>query len=233
MAKGLTAAMRRRRAALIAGAALVVAAAACVGLRAMGLLVVGPTDLLSREMLHAYTPAEPDTPLAVLLAGRTQAEDAEVSLLIDKSDLTLQVLIAGEVLKTYPVALGSGSLDDKQRRDDRLTPEGEFYVCQRNLKPGSRAWDSVWMRLSYPNAEDACRGLRDGLITEEQARAIKRAIAAGEIPPRHTNLGSGIGIHAGGIEPPTWTQGCIALQRAHAEEIYRHTRLGTVVTIRK
>ncbi len=233
MARGLTAAMGGRRVAFTAGIVLAVAAAVCVGLRATGLVVAGPTELLSREMLHAYTPAEPDIPLEVLLAAHAQAEDAEVSLLIDKSDLTLQVLIGGEVVKTYPIALGTSSLDDKQRRDDRLTPEGEFYVCQRNLKPRSRAWDAVWMRLSYPNAEDARRGLQDGLITEEQARAIERAIAAGEIPPRETNLGSGIGIHAGGIEPRTWTQGCIALQRAHAEEIYRHTRPGTVVSIRK
>jgi len=219
--------MRRWRAASIAALAVVLAASATyVGLRMAG-------KGLTRELMHPYVSAEPDIPLDEILARRGLAAHIELSLLIDKSDLTLQVLAAGETLKTYPVALGSSSLDDKQRRDDRLTPEGDFYICQRNLKPRSHAWDCVWMRLSYPNVEDARRGLEDGIITEEQALTIERAIAAGETPPRDTDLGSGIGIHAGGIEPRTWTQGCIALQRAHAEEIYRHTKLGTVITIRE
>ena len=178
-------------------------------------------------------PAVPDTPLDEIVANHGWHRIPEVNILIDKSELTLAIRSGDETLKTYPVALGCEDRSDKQRRGDRLTPEGEFYICQRNMIPNDRSWQSVWMRLSYPDSEDAEGGLADGIITEEQAQAIKRAVQRRAQPPQDTELGSGIGIHAGGICPRTWTLGCIALQYPHALEVFRHTRLRTPVTIQR
>lgn len=87
------------------------------------------------------------------------------------------------------------------------------------------------MRLSYPNAEDAQRGFRDGLIGESERDAIVAAIADTETPPRDTDLGSGIGIHIGGHEPPTWTDGCVGLARGYGIEIYEQMSVGASVRI--
>ena len=220
--------MRNRIVAGIIGALLLIVAAWLIQ-RQMG------TTISPGGLLHGVVdvPAVPDRPLAEIMAERGWDRVPDVSLLVDKSDHTLALLSAEDVVKTYPIALGSDSLDDKRKRDDLLTPEGSFYICQRNLLPAGRRWDCVWLRLSYPDAEDARRGLAEGLITPEQARAIERAIAAHETPLQDTDLGSGIGIHAGGVRPRNWTGGCIALQERHAYEIYRQTRLGTTVVIRK
>jgi L,D-peptidoglycan transpeptidase YkuD (ErfK/YbiS/YcfS/YnhG family) len=180
-----------------------------------------------------YVPAQPDMPLADIIATREWERIPSVNLLIDKSDMTLSIRSNDEALKTYPVALGSRSLERKQRRGDRLTPEGEYYICERRRVPNSRAWNAVWMRLSYPNAEDAARGVAAGIISERQARRIKEVIARRGKPPQNTRLGSGIGIHPGGIVPRTWTTGCIALQYPHAVEIYEHTAIRTTVTVRR
>lgn len=180
----------------------------------------------------SYVAALPDMPLEEIVAARGWRSIPNVNVLVEKSRWMLSIRSGDEVLKSYPVALGSEDMSDKQRRDDGLTPEGEFYICQRNLIADSHAWDSVWLRLSYPNAEDAERGLAEGIITREQAEEIERAIGRHARPPQDTDLGSGIGIHAGGINPRTWTMGCIALQHPHAVEVYRHTRMRTPVTIR-
>jgi len=181
----------------------------------------------------AYVPARPEMPLADIITQRDWEEIPHLNLLVDKSEMTLSIRSGDETLKRYPVALGTTSLARKQRRGDRLTPEGEYYICERTRIAGSRVWNAAWMRLSYPNGEDARRGLAAGIISEDQARSIERAITAQHKPPQHTRLGSGIGIHGGGISPRTWTTGCIALQHPHAVEIYRHTWMRTPVTIQK
>ena len=151
--------------------------------------------------------------------------------MVDKSALTISFYAGSLPLKIYPVALGFGGLADKQRRDDGLTPEGEFRIVQRVCRARPRAWNDLWLRLDYPLPEDAERGLRNGLITAPQHQAILATHERGEIPPRDTALGSGVGIHIGGVVPPNWTQGCIALRRADGVEIGAQVQVGTPVTI--
>ncbi|HJN18103.1 MAG TPA: L,D-transpeptidase family protein, partial [Armatimonadota bacterium] len=138
---------------------------------------------------------------------------------------------ADTLLKTYPIALGGGGLADKVRRDDRRTPEGDFYVCEMAMHRNPKAWGDVWIQISYPNEEDANRGRRDGIIDASQHSAIHRALQNGDEPPQDTDLGSGIGIHIGGHEKPDWTLRCMALARASGIEIYEQVRIGTPVVI--
>ena len=55
---------------------------------------------------------------------------------------------------------------DKVKEGDKRTPEGVFHVVYRN--PHSKYVLSLG--LDYPNAEDADRGLKAGLISEKQCR---------------------------------------------------------------
>jgi murein L,D-transpeptidase YafK len=52
--------------------------------------------------------------------------------------------------------------------------------------------------LSYPNTEDAKRGLAKKLISRAQYDQIINAIDRKQIPPQNTKLGGDIYIHGGG-----------------------------------
>lgn len=148
-----------------------------------------------------------------------------LTLVVLKSKRKLVVYSRGQVLATYRVGLGSNPHDDKQVEGDGCTPEGKFYICTKN--PGSKFTRSLG--ISYPNKEDAQRGLDAGLISKPEYGKIVRAIDEGKAPPWNTPLGGEICIHGGG---PDWTVGCIALDNNHIRELYELACIGTPVIIR-
>lgn len=148
-----------------------------------------------------------------------------VSVRVDKSDHSLTVLSGETELLTWPVGLGD-PLGDKLRQGDLRTPEGAFRVVTRNSKSAFH----LFLGLSYPDADDAARGLRDGLVTAAQARAISDASRAGRQPNWNTGLGGAIGIHGGGGSSD-WTLGCIALENAQIEELWEVAPMGTRVVV--
>ena len=138
------------------------------------------------------------------------------------------LVYAGErLMKSYPAALGFDAVGDKQKRNDYRTPEGEFYLCEH--KANSRFFRAL--RLSYPNAEDAARGLRQGLIDKATHDRIQRAINRHSAPPQNTPLGGDIMIHGGGIRS-NWTWGCVAVENQDIKELFDFLRPGTPVTIK-
>lgn len=176
---------------------------------------------------------QPDQPLSDILAEEQLSSPIpDFSLHVSKSRLELQVLSGETVLKTYPISLGFAPRGDKARRGDGRTPEGRLYVCQKVAKEGQDVWSEYFIRLSYPHAAAASRGLAEGLITQDQHDEILRALEERKTPPQDTSLGSGLAIHVGGISSLTWTEGCIALRREDGRELYAHTPLGATVAIR-
>jgi hypothetical protein len=140
---------------------------------------------------------------------------------------TLLVYAKQQLIKAYPAALGLDPIGDKEKRDDYRTPEGQFYLCARNAQ--SRFSRSL--RLSYPNTEDATRGLRQGLIDRATHNRIVRANQRGGVPAQDTDLGGDIMIHGGGIGS-NWTWGCIALKNSAIQELFDLLPLNTPVEIR-
>lgn len=147
-------------------------------------------------------------------------------VVVSKSKRQLLLYAGGAVVRTYKVALGANPFDDKVRQGDRATPEGEFYICVKN----ARSNFYLSLGLSYPNAEDAERGLRDKLITRAERDRIVRAIRNKRRPPWDTALGGEIFIHGGGTEGD-WTWGCIALSNAHIKELFDALPMGASVRI--
>lgn len=139
----------------------------------------------------------------------------------------VRVYAGQRLLKAYPAALGFDAVNDKQKLNDYRTPEGEFYLCERKVR--SQFYRSL--RLSYPNSEDASRGLNAGLIDKATQRAIERAIRRKRVPPQNTALGGNIMIHGGGGLGRNWTWGCIALENADIKELFEFIPLGTRVTV--
>lgn len=148
-------------------------------------------------------------------------------IVVTKSHRRLELFSAGTLVRTYKIGLGSNPVPDKQREGDRATPEGEFYIFVKN----PRSAYHLSLGLSYPNIEDAERGLKDGLITQTQHDAIVMAIKRKEAPPQYTALGGLIYIHGNGAGSD-WTWGCVALENEDIDELYRVIPAGTPVTIK-
>jgi murein L,D-transpeptidase YafK len=148
-------------------------------------------------------------------------------IVVSKSSRVLTAYGAGgRVVKQVPIALGSNDQGPKLREGDRRTPEGQYYVCFRN--PQSRFRRSL--ALSYPNLEDARRGMEEGLIGEEEYRRIAEAQQRRQIPPWKTALGGEIFIH-GGRGTYEATAGCIGISDDAVEELFPLVALGTPILI--
>jgi len=148
-------------------------------------------------------------------------------IVVLKSKRQLKLYSAGSLVRIYKVGLGLNPVDDKKRQGDRATPEGDFYIFTKNNKSAYY----LSLGISYPNVEDAERGLRDGLISRAQHDEIVRAIKRKTAPPQNTELGGDIYIHGNGAGSD-WTWGCVALENENIRELYDAVSVGTPVTIR-
>ena len=148
------------------------------------------------------------------------------SLVVVKEKRELKFYDDGKLIKTYKIALGFAPEGDKATEGDGKTPEGVFYVFTKN--PKSRFHLSLG--LSYPNIEDARRGLREKIITQKQHDEIVAAVNAKLMPPQNTALGGEIYIHGGG-KAEDWTWGCIALEDEEIRELFETIPVGTEVEI--
>lgn len=146
-------------------------------------------------------------------------------IVITKHNHTLTLFDGDEEVQRIPVVIGQNPAD-KLREGDLATPEGDFYVCYKN--PASKY--HRFLGLSYPNIEDADRGLRAGLITPAEHAQIRDAITRHECPPWKTALGGEVGLH-GPCPNVTWTHGCIAMDVPQIERLYDLLQLGDPVTI--
>ena len=146
---------------------------------------------------------------------------------VSKSKRELVLYSASKVVRLYRIGLGPNPKDDKRLQGDGCTPEGEFYVCSKN--PKSSYYLSLG--LSYPNEEDAGRGLRDKLISKAQHDQIVRSIRSRSCPPWNTRLGGEVFIHGNG-SATDWTLGCVALDNTNMKELFDVIPKGTPVKIR-
>jgi murein L,D-transpeptidase YafK len=150
----------------------------------------------------------------------------EPKVLVSKKARRVTLYSKGERVRVYRAVLGFAPEGDKEREGDGRTPEGTFYVCVKNAKSNFY----LSLGLSYPNEEDAERGLRDGLITRAQADRIRRAVSQQATPPWDTALGGEIFIHGGGVSSD-WTAGCVALENEQMKELFDAVPVGTRVVV--
>lgn len=147
-------------------------------------------------------------------------------LVIRKKKRLLEIFDGETLVRQYKIVLGRAARGDKQIEGDGKTPEGEFYVFTKNSE--SRFYLSLG--LSYPNIEDAKRGLAEKIISRAEHDEILKAIAEKTMPPQKTALGGEIYIHGGGTEND-WTDGCVALRNEEIKEIFDAIPTGAKVKI--
>lgn len=131
-----------------------------------------------------------------------------------------------KLIGRFKIALGEASIGDKDREGDRKTPQGKYYICTRNDKSKY----TLFLGLSYPNVEDARRGLEKGLINELVFKEIQSGVESGKRPDWDTPLGGAVGIHGGGTSKD-WTWGCIAVSDDDIKIIWEYTKMNTLVRI--
>ncbi len=130
-------------------------------------------------------------------------------VVVDKSDRELKLLRDGEVVASFPVALGFAPEGHKQQEGDGRTPEGRYVLDWRN--PDSKFYRSI--HISYPRPRD-------------RERARERGVAPG----------GAIFIHGtprlAALFRDDWTAGCIAVSNAAMDIIWNSVADGTPITIR-
>jgi len=163
-----------------------------------------------------------------------ESDVSNVWLRVSKSLQTLFVYRGAHLIERIPTDLGYNFFSDKERRgsqadpDHWRTPEGEFFVANKN--PHSQFYKAFV--LNYPNAEDAARGLEDGLISQAQYDSIVQAERRYQMPPMNTELGGWIEIHGDGTgNRQNWTQGCVAIQNVQMDRLWDLIDVGTPVLI--
>ena len=140
----------------------------------------------------------------------------------------------GKEVARFSATFGIDPDSNKYKAFDAATPEGLYFITYK--KPTSRF--HRFLGISYPNLTDAVRGLTQGVISLKEYKRIARAIQESGWVPFQTGLGSGIGIHGGGVlryfgntKERDWTWGCIALNNKDLEKLFDFCKSGDPVVI--
>jgi murein L,D-transpeptidase YafK len=149
-----------------------------------------------------------------------------LALVVVKQTRKLTLYREGKAVHEYQIGLGLAPTGAKQKQGDYRTPEGNYYICTRNPQSSY----TVSLGISYPNIQDAARGLTAGLITKRQYDQILQAIKHKQQPLWNTALGGEIMLHGKGAQSD-WTWGCIALEDEDIRELFGVVPLKTPVII--
>jgi hypothetical protein len=135
-------------------------------------------------------------------------------IIIDKYSRSCLLYRNGTLQNSYEIELGTNWIGDKNQQGDKSTPEGIYKIVRK--KSGSETKYHKAFLLDYPNAEDLAR-----FRTNKTNGTISRS----------AEIGHSIEIHGHGGKGADWTDGCIALNNADMDELYRYCSPGTRVTI--
>lgn len=150
-----------------------------------------------------------DTLLGISLT-RKQAVD---SIVVVKHERKMYVYEKGKALKAYRISLGDAPEGHKHFQGDEKTPEGLYYIDDKN--PNSICHKNLG--ISYPNAADRAYARRHGQPT------------GGDI--KIHGLPNGQGYIGEGHLLDDWTNGCVAVTDEEIDELYGHTRVGIPILI--
>lgn len=145
--------------------------------------------------------------------GKLPANAAIDKLIVYKSKRKMMVYNGEKLLKTYNIALGFNPEGHKQQEGDGRTPEGTYYINDRNPNSGYHKN----LGVSYPNAADI-------------ASAKKRNVSPGGdikihgLPNGQSDFGK---LH----RMKDWTWGCIAVTNNEINELYTAVKKNAVIEI--
>lgn len=176
----------------------------------------------------------------VACAQKVSVDSFATQVFIFKERQVLQLYNNGNLQKTYRICLGINPKGPKRIQGDSKTPEGEYFVCSKNVSSRFHRF----LGLSYPGVADAQWAFETGRICLDDRDSIISQLNKGLAPPWDTPLGGWVGIHGyptGSYEnkwtlllypkPHNWTDGCIAMWNFEIEELFGSVPLNTPVRI--
>lgn len=172
---------------------------------------------------------------AMLNKGFRKLEN--VNIIVDRRNYTLNVYEDTVLIKSYRASFGRNLADKKKKFDDGATPVGTYKIC--NVVNDKNYYKFV--KISYPNLEDASEALRKSFITQKEFNQIKFEYYYEECVSYNPVLGGNIGIHGIGRLNSifknlpfvyNWTDGSIALSNEDLDEILTVIKPGTQIVIR-
>lgn len=168
----------------------------------------------SYQVLRRLGLLKPD-PSATAVVGSLHAQPRIDRVVVEKSKRRLYVLRDGAKYREYPIALGAMPNGPKVQAGDLRTPEGVYTLDWRN--PKSRFYKAI--HISYPSPVDRMRAEEKGVDPggmimihgEHYEPAMRRVLRR---------------------NPKDWTEGCIALNNEHMDELWHTVPVGTPIEIR-
>lgn len=151
-----------------------------------------------------------------LLAQPALASNITIDrLVVFKSKREMLAYSGDKLVKTYPISLGKNPIGHKQFEGDNRTPEGIYYINERNAKSGYHKN----LGISYPNAQD-------------KAYAESHGKSAGGLIKIH-GIRNGLGDVIGEKHLlKDWTEGCIAVTNPEIDELFQSVKHNAVIDIR-
>lgn len=172
---------------------------------------------------------------AIVKKGFTRLED--VSIVIERKNYLLHVYEDTVLIKSYRASFGRNLRNKKTYATDGATPVGNYAVCSIDT---SHTYYK-YLRLNYPNLDDAVEALRKGIITQREFNNLKFDFYYNVCIQTETVMGNNVGIHGLGRlnyvfkNLPfvyNWTDGSIALSNEDIDEILSVIKKGTQVVIK-
>lgn len=134
-------------------------------------------------------------------------------IVVEKSNRRLIVYSGSKLIKSYKISLGENPVGDKEYEGDKRTPEGLYFIIDKNPNSGYHKN----LGISFPSSEDI-----------NQARLLGKR-PGGEI--KIHGLKNGYGWIGRMHLLKDWTAGCIALTNQEIDELYDAIQIGTPIEI--
>ena len=159
------------------------------------------------------------------------------NIVVERKAFSLKLFEDTVLIKTYRASFGKNLSASKTKAEDNATPIGEYAICDID----SNNQYHKFLKLNYPNVNDAAEALRKGWITQKQFDQLKFEFYYEGCPKANTILGGNLGIHGIGKfdyilkNLPfvyNWTNGSIAVSNEAVDEIFSVVQKGTKIVIK-
>lgn len=135
-------------------------------------------------------------------------------LVVYKSKRQLLAYSNGQLVKIYKISLGRQPIGDKEFEGDKKTPEGIYFINDKNPNSGYHKN----LGISYPNKDDIENAKRLGKPTGGDVKIHGLRNRTGFISKFHRWY--------------DWTLGCIAVTDEEIDELYNAVKIGTQIEIK-
>jgi murein L,D-transpeptidase YafK len=146
-------------------------------------------------------------------------------IMVSKKNQKMFLIANNKVVRIFPVVFGLIPYGHKQFEGDYKTPEGLYYIEDKN--PESKFHKSL--HVSYPN-------INDDRFARSQDRLAGGDIMLHGLPDIKANettteMAKRVALEQAQFFGINWTKGCIAMENADIDEVYALILLQTLIEI--